>query len=1497
MTTANMIRLEQLESRIRSVWTREQTRHLAAGLFSFVRWLIPLFLLGMLIDWVTYMPVGGRVVILLVILSVSLFRAWRAGWRELRPFNIVHTALQLESRHGELKSLLVSAIQLRDKSAVGDASASLRDHTCRMAEQAAASLRPEQAVPYKPLQKPLLFAAAFLLILGIFAGINGTFLKAGVLRLFTPWVAIEYPTDTQIELAQEELVIKEGDSALITASLSGVVPDQATIYVRTGEGKARAIDLEVKEDACVYEIASASRDFTYRIKAGDDRTAWQSVRVVPAPGIESVKVDLAYPAYLGRDKESIEALTLTVPEGTGVAWQIVMDRPLKSVAFNRDGQEPLDLSLSEDGRTITFREEVLASQGYQFTWVDQEHGFAFTSPRYFLQVSSDQAPRVELTSPATNLVAMLGRPLPLKVRVQDDHGIGASTIAYRVNQRDENTAQVEPAVQNAPGEQAIDWDYRQAVSDLQIGDTLSLTVRVSDLYPSPQGPHVVRSETRRITFLSKEQYLEQIEKQVDRLLSRVQTIYRQQRSAHVGVVSLSPETAGYIQACQLEAIRQEMIRDQLKEIAGQMHSLLKDLEANSVSEADVAKVLTQTRSELIKIADEPIAQAATLLREESGKAAAGESGADPSEAAGAVNLSARELASLVLRRGIDAAQEVYARETRMLAQVQASVRWQTVGQAAGKRAKKTADQQAELAEWNDRLRRDLQQGIRYDKRPLAVLRLIRSIKELHASKASERMLEASSLIKQQSYNEASIVQAEVLRSLLDAEFSVRLSGAYSTLVDTKRTIAAMSLAQRQLRQKQAGLSVNDFKEQSDAIAEVQSVLRQQLITLLLPSVPAPRAELFDATPPQAPPIDRLLREADLAMRAAIQSLEEADQASVDSNQVKAERLLGELLVAVDRWSVEVGLQTQGLSTFVAATSDRIGRLESYEAEVIALLEKTDIAAADGEKVDSLVDAQGALADDIAAFIDGLERQNADEPDRDLPPLLNRLAKIERSLRNATQSLQGNDADQAIGYQEQAADGLAEAYAMVVAQNERLSLLQSLLMFQRSVGFASTYMADMVAEQRDLLDATEAVNKEEMAVLLPRAAHLRQCMEDIAPLLDLIAVRLDVGTPLAFAKTDFDDAMISMQSGDQFDAIDAQDVAAESLGNVQGLVRDIKDQTGYVAEIIEFLHRTVSDTALLKYDQQLLIEQAKANDDIDLTVLLSKQKALAIQVNRLEQKMILAAGEPKVFVEPEASPIAFGVKPEPVEVLAFSLATAPSRAATKALEAEDVAKAAEEMKQVVTLFSRNAESMLSTITMLHGLPQVELNSQSDPALVRLVDVLAVASDFKTVFRRSQVANEAELSKLAEKQAVIAGKLKELAKAAPVHPLLTKADHYMSQAVQAIRTGDRAALRTSQRAVDTSLRHFIVEQALILETAKPIAASSDAPAADGPGSDAEADVTAGFIADFVSGETPQDKRTEWKVFADRNRAALNQNFARELPLEYRGLLKNYYERVAK
>ena len=130
-----------------------------------------------------------------------------------------------------------------------------------------------------------------------------------------------------------------------------------------------------------------------------------------------------------------------------------------------------------------------------------------------------------------------------------------------------------------------------------------------------------------------------------------------------------------------------------------------------------------------------------------------------------------------------------------------------------------------------------------------------------------------------------------------------------------------------------------------------------------------------------------------------------------------------------------------------------------------------------------------------------------------------------------------------------------------------------------------------------------------------------------------------------------------------------------------------------------------------------------------------------------------------------------------------------------------------------------------------------------------------------------------------------------------PKLVSANGAMTEATNAMQASDPDSTQRNHELANDALRHFVIEQALILETAKGVSASSDEPILTEAETDDLSLSVANFVSDFVSGEAPKDKKTEWEVLGERERAALNQNFARELPLEYRGTLKNYYERVAK
>ncbi|MGL5017702.1 MAG: hypothetical protein ACRDBP_06190, partial [Luteolibacter sp.] len=462
-----------------SVWRRTQKKYLYAGLLAMCVWAIPIFLIGVLVDRYAFLPATGRWVILSILLGVSLYQAWQHGWRHLRRFDAMRSARQIENHQGELDSLLVTAVQFRDSGATPGTSSSLWQATLRKAEEASKSLRVAEIVNFAALKRPLRLAALLALVIGVFAVINAPFLAAGLARIFAPWATVSYPTKTRIQLGERTLILKEGDAAKIEARLSGVVPETAEFELVTGEGRPKEIDIEVRDGVSTYAIASASRDFRYRIKAGDARSDWHDVRVIPAPRIDDVKVALEYPAYLEKPLETVEALTLTVPEGTRVKWQLTLDQPIRKAVLNRDGQEPLALEVGGNGRELVIEELVQASRGYSFSWVDKNHGFEFTSPRYHMQVASDQAPRVELISPESNVSAMLGRQLDLIVRAQDDHGIGSATITHRVNLRPEKIVPLTTPLRNGEGEQKVEWDYRKELTDLKIGDTVSFVVEVA----------------------------------------------------------------------------------------------------------------------------------------------------------------------------------------------------------------------------------------------------------------------------------------------------------------------------------------------------------------------------------------------------------------------------------------------------------------------------------------------------------------------------------------------------------------------------------------------------------------------------------------------------------------------------------------------------------------------------------------------------------------------------------------------------------------------------------------------------------------------------------------------------------------------------------------------------------------------------------------------------------------------------------------------------------
>ena len=125
-----------------------------------------------------------------------------------------------------------------------------------------------------------------------------------------------------------------------------------------------------------------------------------------------------------------------------------------------------------------------------------------------------------------------------------------------------------------------------------------------------------------------------------------------------------------MQSCQVEAVRQDLMRDRLGAIRARIDGVVEDLIANKVSEEAESAALLKIGADLKRIADEHVGQAASLFRK---LAAVDEGeGKSPSAAIDKVNGSARELGLVVLQLGFAEASDVMARELHATAQTQAS---------------------------------------------------------------------------------------------------------------------------------------------------------------------------------------------------------------------------------------------------------------------------------------------------------------------------------------------------------------------------------------------------------------------------------------------------------------------------------------------------------------------------------------------------------------------------------------------------------------------------------------------------------------------------------------------------------------------------------------------------------------------------------------------------------------------------------------------------------
>ena len=131
-------------------------------------------------------------------------------------------------------------------------------------------------------------------------------------------------------------------------------------------------------------------------------------------------------------------------------------------------------------------------------------------------------------------------------------------------------------------------------------------------------------------------------------------------------------------------------------------------------------------------------------------------------------------------------------------------------------------------------------------------------------------------------------------------------------------------------------------------------------------------------------------------------------------------------------------------------------------------------------------------------------------------------------------------------------------------------------------------------------------------------------------------------------------------------------------------------------------------------------------------------------------------------------------------------------------------------------------------------------------------------------------------------------------------IQKAMGEMELAVPELQKPARQPALNHERAAEKYLRMAFAQMAIILYLPPQPA---DAPKSSEMTMSPEdipfnsMDHWATFVKGSAGGADVNRDKAQWESLTERDRGALNENFARELPLEYRRILKDYYEALSK
>ncbi len=565
-----------IEQRLRQAYREERRWYNIRGASRLTLWLIALLAVAFLIDWglfaKTQMSGITGLTLLLVNVGILIWVYHREWGQYLKSYDPLTTALEVEKRHPELSSLLVSYMQLKDEPDAHEGNVS-QDLIKAMRDQAIEFSRPidfKDIVDLGQLRKIGAVAVVLFLIFSIAGIFNRE--HTGVLFQRLLGKDAEYPTNTVITGTSENLTIRVGGEPVITATVAedGDIPENGRLFLKdknSSEAAWKEVPMKRSEDPTnkfSFKLKPVDRDTLFYVKIGDDRSEQYTINVITSPRIENVDIALQYPEYMNRDAGTYDDLNLEVPEDTTVKWTVRCNTPVSSwevlvpsdwgeqTAENKpDESDPetdkdapkfrsILADLDEAGTTATFEIPVAKALKYSFRWTEKANGFQYEDVQYGVKVTTDGLPDVDLIEPREVGYATVGKVVKMEAKGTDDIGLDKAWLVYSLNGADETKVEIFNFEGDTNKTFNYSWKLTDDLKELKPDDRVSFQIEVADRHPDRE-IHLRRTAPRQLTIVTPEAYLEWYRTEYGSQIEELKRSRNQELAAQKAVTQIQTE--------------------------------------------------------------------------------------------------------------------------------------------------------------------------------------------------------------------------------------------------------------------------------------------------------------------------------------------------------------------------------------------------------------------------------------------------------------------------------------------------------------------------------------------------------------------------------------------------------------------------------------------------------------------------------------------------------------------------------------------------------------------------------------------------------------------------------------------------------------------------------------------------------------------------------------------------------------------------------------------